>query len=272
MGKLNLVCQRCQEKQTIELPALNDMDYTYEVVEAPTATADGYGSYTWNVTDYGTYTFYVVLRHAVADKAMQVVIDSTTVVVGNTIRLEVQLKNNTGLWGMIMRLDYDQSVLTLVDVENGDLLSTLDIGWDYNRLMWTADDQTTDDGVLCVLEFQVAEDALVGDYPITMILEQSFDGNGQRVKPELVSSVVKVINVIYGDVNDDGLVDLMDVLMLRRYLVNIDPDTGLSSIEVGAGADANGDGTVDLMDVLMLRRYLVNIDPATGESTIVLGP
>ena len=54
--------------------------------------------------------------------------------------------------------------------------------------------------------------------------------------------------------------------------LNVDPDTGLSSIEVGAGADANGDGTVDLMDVLMLRRYLVNIDPATGESTIVLGP
>ena len=31
-------------------------------------------------------------------------------------------------------------------------------------------------------------------------------------------------------------------------------------------------GEIDLIDVLMLRKYLVNIDPDTGEPGITLGP
>ena len=79
-------------------------------------------------------------------------------------------------------------------------------------------------------------------------------------------------SIIYGDANEDGIVNLLDVMQLRKYLVNIDPNTGISSLEIGAGADANGDGIVNVLDVMLLRRYLVNIDHNTGESSIVLGP
>lgn len=55
-----------------------------------------------------------------------------------------------------------------------------------------------------------------------------------------------------GDVNNDGMVNPMDVTMLRRHLVggwNV-------SIDMKA-ADLNGDGTVNAKDATLLRRYLV---------------
>jgi hypothetical protein len=76
----------------------------------------------------------------------------------------------------------------------------------------------------------------------------------------------------YGDLNGDDLVNLVDVLMLRKYLANRDPFTGEAPFGIGVGADVNGDDAVDLSDGLFLRRYLANRDPFTGESAIVLGP
>ena len=214
----------------------------------------------------------MILRHTVVDDEMQVVMESTTAVVGNTIRLAVVLKNNPGLWGMTLLLEYDESVLTLVHAYDGNLDYDLDVGMDVKRLMWSANDPITADGVLCVLEFQIAADAPVGDYSITMVLEKASGDNSQRLYPHLVSSVVSVIDIIYGDVNDDGLVDVDDVLLLRRYVANYNPKTGESTVVVGAGADANADGLVDVDDVLLLRRYVANYNPKTGESTVVLGP
>ena len=58
--------------------------------------------------------------------------------------------------------------------------------------------------------------------------------------------------VYYGDVNNDGVIDLKDVTALRRYLA------GGWNITTNEGkADVNRDGSVDPKDVTMLRRYLV---------------
>ena len=78
--------------------------------------------------------------------------------------------------------------------------------------------------------------------------------------------------VIYGDVNGDGVVNGLDVMLIRKYMVNYDYDTELSTVEVQAGADANGDGTVDGLDVSLLRKYIANYDYDAGFSTVVLGP
>lgn len=54
-----------------------------------------------------------------------------------------------------------------------------------------------------------------------------------------------------GDVNNDGSIDLKDVVLLRRSL------TGGWDVTVDdAYADVNRDGAVDLKDVVILRRYL----------------
>lgn len=271
-GALEGVCVICGEKTTVTLPALNTNDYIYEVIEEATETTDGLGRYTWKVTDYGTFSFDVVIPHHVDEQAAQVVIQSATTVAGNTIRLEVVLKNNPGLQGMSVLMHYDASVLSLIGYSNGTVLADIDVNTGYNRLQWSDDAETKEDGLLCILEFRVAEDAKAGNYPISLTLEQAINGNWQNVPVHMVAANIEIVDLVYGDVNSDGVVNLVDLLMLRTYLANRDPATGESTLTVGAGADANGDGKVGLADVLLLRQYLVNCDPVTGESSVVLGP
>jgi hypothetical protein len=230
--------------------------------------ADGIGRYTWNDTTYGSFSFDAVIRHEIPETDAQIVIESTSAMAGNTIRLEMTLKNNPGIQGIYAYLKYDTSVLTLVKVENGNLFD-LNYG---TMLLWSADGNCMDDGLLCVLEFQIAEDAPAGTYPIQLIFEEVLNDDFDEVPLHAAYATVTVFNVIYGDANGDGKITLKDALLLRQYFANKDPDTGESSIELEPGADANGDGKITLKDALLLRQYFANKDPETGESSIVLGP
>ena len=56
---------------------------------------------------------------------------------------------------------------------------------------------------------------------------------------------------IPGDANDDGEVDLVDVILIRRYLA------GGWNISINlSNADVDGDGEVTQTDVVLIRRYL----------------
>ena len=57
-----------------------------------------------------------------------------------------------------------------------------------------------------------------------------------------------------GDLNDDGVVDMKDVLLLRKFIANL---TTLSDETV---ADVNADNSVDMKDVLLMRKYIANWD------------
>lgn len=61
--------------------------------------------------------------------------------------------------------------------------------------------------------------------------------------------------VVLGDLNGDGEVNIMDVGILRRYVA------GLTTISADrlAAADLNGDGKVNIMDVGILRRYVAGL-------------
>ena len=78
--------------------------------------------------------------------------------------------------------------------------------------------------------------------------------------------------ILYGDANNDEVVDGRDVIRLRKYLANYNSETGKSTVDVFIGGDANGDGSIDGRDVIRLRKYLANYDSTTGSSTIKLGP
>ena len=60
-GTLTGTCSKCKGTTTVTLPKLNTTDYTYAVKTAATCTADGTGSYTWNTTEYGNFSFNVSL-------------------------------------------------------------------------------------------------------------------------------------------------------------------------------------------------------------------
>ena len=54
-----------------------------------------------------------------------------------------------------------------------------------------------------------------------------------------------------GDVNDDDIIDVKDLVLVRKYMVGLDvPDFN------ALAADINGDGKVNAVDLTLLRKYL----------------
>ena len=64
-GELSGKCTACGDVENVTLPALNEADYTYEVLEKPTDGSAGVGRYTWNDTTYGQIQIDVVLETTV---------------------------------------------------------------------------------------------------------------------------------------------------------------------------------------------------------------
>ena len=75
----------------------------------------------------------------------------------------------------------------------------------------------------------------------------------------LAASVLTVGSLVsarkYGDLNNDGKVNLLDVIAMRKYLarwtITIDEEA----------ADANQDGKINLLDLIMMRKVIVHILP-----------
>ncbi|MBR3290449.1 MAG: dockerin type I repeat-containing protein [Clostridia bacterium] len=65
---------------------------------------------------------------------------------------------------------------------------------------------------------------------------------------------------VSGDVNNDGGVDMKDVLIIRKYIAKMIGETALNLVS----ADANGDGSVDMKDVLIIRKFIANLVERLG--------
>ena len=139
-------------------------------------------------------------------------------------------------------------------------------------MLWDGGEDYTEDTVLVTFTFTVSENAPEGSYPITFICDESYNIDLEDISWAIDSGKIEVIDFIYGDANGDGEVNGKDIIVLRKYIANLDPDTGISTQEVSRGADANGDGEINGKDIIVLRKYIANLDPDTGISTSPLGP
>lgn len=62
---------------------------------------------------------------------------------------------------------------------------------------------------------------------------------------------------LYGDANGDGVIDMKDVLTVRKYVAELSVTLNLAT------ADANRDGAINTKDVLWLRKYIAAARPTT---------
>lgn len=60
-----------------------------------------------------------------------------------------------------------------------------------------------------------------------------------------------------GDVNEDGLVDSLDLTVLKRYVLRKIDDSKIAK----RLADVNEDGVIDSLDVSILKRYILRKIP-----------
>jgi len=188
---------------------------------------------------------------------------------GQNISVKVLIENNPGIWGMDIKLSYDKTALTLISVENGDFYQTSE--WTQGNLSseeyilsYESDylaDITTSSGILAILNFKINNTAEPGDYMLTAtykkgdIINVSFEEIDFNINNGNVTvKSAAILDYISGDINNDSLVDLTDVVILSQYVAKWNVDVNAEAL------DPNSDKNIDLTDVVLLSQYVAGWD------------
>lgn len=206
--------------------------------------------------------FVIWVNDVIPEDLPQLVLSSSKAAPGQTVDITVQIKNNPGIVAASLQIAYDNTRLMLMDVQDNGLLGSSSFihGNDYSDVPFTvlwvnslSQVNYSEDGVLVTFTFKVLEDAPIGETGITLNYSKNSTLNVEldEVAFAVSSGCIGVTKHISGDVNGDNMVDLKDVVTLRRYL------SGGWAVEIDStNADVNADKEVDLKDVIILRRYL----------------
>ena len=111
------------------------------------------------------------------DTEPMIYIDSVTAAKGSTdVVVKAYIKNNPGVLAMTLKLEYNESVLTLTKIERGTALNELKFTTPRDlksgiKLPWDAESIKPDDitnGDIVLLTFSISDSASNGDYTISL--------------------------------------------------------------------------------------------------------
>ncbi|MGN1082764.1 MAG: dockerin type I domain-containing protein, partial [Candidatus Avispirillum sp.] len=178
--------------------------------------------------------------------APQIIVESKQTVCGESFTVSVTVKNNPGIAYLELTPTYSNEI-SLVSVENGELISDLTRGKQY---IWVADKDVSDDGLLMTFTFSTAASIEPGSYYVGFIVRSCVNYDEQNIDISVANGVieVRIADFILGDVNGDGKINGIDLNYLKRALSG--------SYNINAAMDINGDGKVNGTDVNLFKRFL----------------
>ncbi len=192
-----------------------------------------------------------------------ITVENTSAEIGSTVKVGIKIANNPGILGATLKITYDEN-LTLVDSEAGAAFAALDMTKPGRyvsgcNFVWDAQELQPEDildGEILVLTFEVSDSATANQslgISVTCDSDDVFDGNFETVPLNLVSGRILVIDYLPGDLNEDGIINSKDVVLLRRNIA------GGYDLEVNLSAgDVNDDGKRNSKDVVFIRRYIAD--------------
>ena len=167
---------------------------------------------------------------------------------GETVTIELTMANVPEMSSMMMTdFVYDNTVLELVNGEWAVEGALAD--WDIDKGAVLVFSQNTDiNGVIFKLTFKVKDGAETGFYEIGFItqVKQTVNGNDILIDVGIIDGGIKIIDVIPGDINEDGNVNSADVIHLLWYTFL--PER----YPITQNADFNNDGKINSADVIYL--------------------
>jgi hypothetical protein len=158
---------------------------------------------------------------------------------------KIQLNTNVGQGG--------------VDAGPDGLVSSVDTSIE-NKLIITGYDpagrsvNTDDDGFrVCTINWIAVSRGIV-DLPLQVnVLTDS--ENNIIGEPNGIDGLISILDVISGDVNNDGTIDIIDALLVAQYYVGLNP----TGFEVAAANVTANDTEVDIVDAVVIAQYYVGM-------------
>lgn len=212
-------------------------------------TISGFSSY------IEEYTYYVS-KNTEAVKLDATVKDSTSSITGlgnftltdDTTIAEIKVTSQSG-----STRSYKITIIKSVDVQvtASDIVNQLDLKNDGSYISGINNDITTDSVKNKVKEINSSATVKITDK----------DGNekngnfstGDRIIISINDTTVSEDVIIYGDVNGDSSISILDLLYIQKHLLN---SISLNGAYLKA-SDINKDGSVTILDLLYVQKYLL---------------
>ncbi len=200
-----------------------------------------------------------VLETALIPALAKLVIADVEAKAGSTVSVSVDVRNNPGIIGALLTFEFDPA-LTLVGAEAGGAWKSLNFTRPSeltNNCNFIWDGVTNADysnGTIIVLTFKVPDGADVNtvyNISASYTSKNMINADLEPMDIEIENGSITVKNPV-GDANGDGVVDVADVIVLRRYLAG----NSNTLVDVNA-ADMDNDGYITVADIVLLRRFLV---------------
>ena len=183
-------------------------------------------------------------------------VDSVRAQYGNTFKVAVRTRNNPGIVGLRLRVQYDTDLLELVTAEVGTFTGTTFGPLTANPFTFTWADaihpNNTSDDAIVWLTFRAKE----GTDPTQTVISLSYDADDvyndqwENVLFNTISGTVDLTATEPGDLNADGKVNVRDLGLLQQHL------NGWEVTLDETAADVTGDGKVNVRDLGLLQQYL----------------
>ena len=163
-------------------------------------------------------------------------------------------------------IEYDPTVVNIKEVAAGvdGFVAAINID---NSLGWMKVSGFDPDGKLANTEFHVLtitwEALTIGnsliDITVDKMVDENYDPIGTSKGIDTNIKIIKNTGILRvsgetGDVNNNGVVDIVDALMVAQYYVGLNP----SNFDLSSG-DTNCDGSVDIVDALIIAQYYVGL-------------
>lgn len=215
----------------------------------------------------------VVTAFAVDNTNATITVESTSAAVDSYVDVAIDITENPGIFSICLTLSFDEE-LTLVGASNGEAfaemvmtppaqLKTQGSVAGSCRFAWIGSENCTETGTILNLRFKVSADALLyKDCIITVSCDEGdiVDEDRNLIDLLAIDGKVTLIDYIPGDVDDNGSINMLDVLTLCQYYVDgcmYDPDGYAVNIKAESG-DVDANGKINMLDVLSICQYYVD--------------
>ena len=199
---------------------------------------------------------------AASDDQMIISASTKNAVPGQTVDVDISMKNNPGISSVGLSVAYDSDILTIENItfnpEIGGSTQASQYTKNPAKIIWISPTSNyTNDAVIATFTFRVnadIQDNIATDIELSYDPDDIYDIDENNIECLLENGKVNVVASEPGDINGDGKVNNKDATRLMQYLSAWDVFVNEPCL------DTNGDGKVNNKDATRLMQFLAGWD------------
>lgn len=152
---------------------------------------------------------------------------------GETATITLRLEENPGIWGMKFWVGYDNSVLTLTSVTNGEVFSESEVTppetLNKETYVYLASADRLEDilvnGTVVTLKFKVSKDAEFQSYPVAVEITQAVNIHGEEIE---ISAINGSVDVEWGEQGQQNVPSGQNVALANQESVRTGDNSNMT--------------------------------------------